>query len=729
MIISNYEKKTVIISALILICTIIFAVDSAHAQQYTGILRLDPIPAAAKPGSTITLSGQLTTTSGHVVPGAKIYIKDDVTFDIDTILKTVTTDRNGKFHTTWTATVRSSGAWDIYAVFEGNSDVERDRSTTYSIRVSSLYTGANTGSSDNYAGGPRSTTITLDRIPSLAYAGDTVTFTGKLVSGGRPLPNAMVQIYEDDRFLPDQRIGYQRTDSNGRFAITWNVGAGLIEKDFDIYAVFDGDSLYKRDRSPNQIMTVLKYDGNITLEPIPRTAKVGERITFSGTLRLEKFNPEGMIVYIKDEDRGTGDDLLGTGYVNQNGRFSVDWIADYTDSDDVVDVYAVFEGNDLLYRQTTCDRGPTLDIGGICRNTIPLKIHGYIQTSPPPNYLAGEEYIELYYSIPFNRAPHVAIVPNPDSYSEVRGHITPVKEGILMWEAYMEQRYGGIWDVTFEVVEPGKLRYESRPDVIVNLDTYEDHSGCKDYYGFAYIRIPINLPVQTHVCSTHDGERRSNVDVGATAAHEFIHAVGLGHTFNKYGDFMCSEENGIPTCNGLRDKSKTPSSLNLAAVARIYGTDGFIGPNNYVEFGEKFQYDSNDNNAGMDFTYRPSPSPVPPVTTPVNGCDYDNVVYDQEISDSLKSGWYSSYTICNNGYISYYFTTNNEYQGFLIYLLPPETDIGKFLEHRKGEYYLCEEIDEIWVSKGNRCNVAVGSNIVLYNPNSYTIEFTGYIKN
>ena len=748
------ERKTIIISVSILICTIIFAVDSAYAQEYIGNLTLDPIPDVAKDGSIITISGQFRTTEGYPVRNATIYIKDDVTLDTDTILKKVTTNDDGRFHTTWTATVRSSGAWDIYAIFEGNDEIYKSRSPNQSIRVSSSYSGEEIDVPNVYPTPRIPTTITLDKIPSSIYAGKSVTFTGELVSNGKPLSNAMVMIYEDD-IGDDERLGYQKTDSNGRFSIVWKVDAALFEKDFDIYAVFDGDSIYKRDRSTNQIMTVLKYSGGITLDSIPSSAKVGERVTFSGTLRLEKSDPEGMAVYIKDEDPASEDDLLATAYVDGNGRFSADWIAYYADADNTVDIYAVFEGNDILYRQTTCDSGPTLDIGGSCKDTIPLTIYGAIQTSPPPSYQSDNEYMELYYSIPFNRAPHIAIVPNPDSYDKVRGHITPVKEGILMWESEMEQKYDGRWDVTFEVLTPGKLRFDSKPDVIVNLDTYEDHSGCKDYYGFAYIRTPIELPVQTHVCSTYHGERRSNTDVEATAAHEFIHAVGLGHTFNKYGDLMCSEENNIPTCGGLWSKSKTPSSLNLAAVARIYGNDGFRGPNNYVQYGEKFvEGDSNQNTnrdyTDDDFVYKPTPPTIPPVTPPVippitlppippatppaipptiaNECIYDDYVYDETISESLWSGWYVSYKICSDDQILYYFESNSEYDGFEIYILPPETNVREFMNYGEGSYYLCEEYRMSWTNRVNWCNIDSGSNIVLYNPGQDTIELTGYIK-
>ena len=708
----------------------LFTVYSAEAQSYNAVITLDPIPSKIKTGSTVTFSGQLGTTSGHVIQDATVYIKDDVDFGRDTVIGTVTTDSSGKFQGSWTAKSRSSGAWDFYAVYEGSSNINKARSTTYSIQVSSYYDSSDnsqrSSGSSNSEPTYYSTSITLNRIPSSVYAGDSVTFTGKLTANGKPLGNALVKILEDDPFSPDQRLGYGRTNSNGEFSITWNVSAGLIEVDFDVYAVFDGDNLYNRDRTSNQIISILKYGGSIYLDSFPRSAKVGEVITFSGTLNLDGFGTEGAIVYIKDEDPLTGDDLLATGYVDSSGRFSANWFANYADEDSIVDVYAVFEGSDRLHRLTTCDSGPTKSFGGSCRNTIPIKISGSLPTPPSVYVPAGSEYMELFYSLDFPRTPHVAIVPNSDSYQEVRGHIIPVREGILVWESKLEQKYGGHWDVTFEVVSPNQQYFDSKPDIIVNLDTHDTHAPCyADYYGVSSISSRPSKPIQTIVCSTSDGQRRSNVDVAATAGHEFIHAVGLGHTFNKKGDMMCSVEDNRPTCDGLSSKSKTPSNLNLAAVAQIYGTDGFGSPNNYVRYEQKFALDGVNSNSYTPPSYEYSP----PEQKPTNDCRGDDSSYDQTIWTTIKSGWYITYTICSHGPISYSFSTDSEYDGFRLYILPPATIVEDFVNYGNGKYYTCEDYDKSWSSKSNTCNVASGSKIVVHNDGSNAIMISGKIKN
>lgn len=691
------------------VCVAAFSlINYAEAQTYTGVLRFDSINSEIRTGSTVIFSGQLGTTSGHVVQGATIYIKDDVSFGPDYTIVRLTTDDAGRFYGTWTAQPRGDGAWDFYAVYEGSSNIKKARSTTHSVYVSSYY----------------STHVILDRIPSSVYAGDSVTFTGKVTANGQPLRNAYVKILEDDPLKSDQRLGAGRTDSDGRFSITWKVTAGLVEDDFDVYAVFDGHSAYKRDRTPNQVMTVLKYDGFITLNEFPTRVRAGDVVTFSGTLSLDSHSSESAVVYIKDEDPFTGDELLATGYVDNYGRFSASWFADYVDEDPVVDVYAVFEGNDIFYRLTTCDPGPTRSFGGACGNTMPLRVYGSLPTTPSNYVPEDDQYMELYYSLDFHRAPHVAIVTSPDSYDEVRSHITPVKEGIMMWESELARLHGGDWDVTFEVVNLGDPFFDSRPDVIVNLVTHDEHSPCfTDYYGIA--RVNGIKPIQTVVCSTSGGEKRSYAGVAATAAHEFIHALGLGHTFNKARDMMCSvEEDYGPTCDGLSSKSKSPSSLNLAAVVKLYGTDGYTDPNNLIKRGDRFALGDSDN---TDNSKPPDQRTVP--TKPSADCPRDHYTYDKTINKDLKSGWYTWYILCSNTPVSYSFSTDNKYHGFKIYVLPPNTDVKNFMNHDEGEYYTCEEYGKEWHRKSNTCNVESGSKIVLYNTMQDTIKISGWIKN
>ena len=425
-----------------------------------------------------------------------------------------------------------------------------------------------------------SSTLVLDQIPDWTYAGDKIAFTGTLTGGGSALPDRTVWICEDDPFIPDECLAYGMTNRFGEYQIPWTVKAGVVEVDFDIYAEFDGDGWYDGDQTPRYTMSVYKRSGSITLDPIPSQAAYGEVVTFTGTLQLDGYNPEGSVVYIKDEDTLNPDDLLVSAYVEASGRFTTIWMVEDVDPDYTIDIQAVYEGGPLHYRQATPIQGLTA-------------YYGTSEPEPEPGP-AGDGYMKLYRSLDFDQAPRVAIVPSPDSYEEVREHIIPVQEGILELTAMLEQKYpGGDWDVDFDIVQPGDS-FDTKPDVKIDLVAreYEEKDewgsiGCDvDRYGvlgWAYYTAP--KPVPTVVCSL-DG--RTNAEIGATAVHEFVHAIGLGHTFNIPGDLMCSVEDGKETCPGLSTKSTIFSDLNLAALAAIYGTDGFQNPNNYITDKDRF---------------------------------------------------------------------------------------------------------------------------------------------
>ena len=335
--------------------------------------------------------------------------------------------------------------------------------------------------------------------------------------------------------------------------------------------------------------------------------------------------------------------------------------------------------------------------------------------------------MEMFYALDLYKPPHVAIVPDPDpdTYVQVKSHIVPVREGVLTWVDALERKFSrGNWAVTFEYVLPGE-RFDSRPDVIMNLVTNERDDGCGvDYAGWAKIYAIPTKPVQTVVCSTSQGEKRTNQDVARIAGHEFIHAMGLGHAFNKPGDVMCSTEDTGPTCGRGGSWFAPPSSLNLGAVAQMYGTDGFANPNNRVAYESRFAegYTGSQSNV--------QPPSAPPQTRTYsfpNDCSTDEARYDAAVNDStLNPGEFSWYTICNTGMVQYSFAATDRDAGFALYVLPPETDVGDFV-NGGGSYYTCEDPDKRWYGKSGTCNVDVGSRIVLHNDRTVSITINGRI--
>ena len=445
--------------------------------------------------------------------------------------------------------------------------------------------------------------LTLYTIPSWAYVGEAVTFTGTLTGGGHPLPGKIIWICEDVPLFFDNCLASGVTDHAGRFSIEWTAGADTSETDLDVYAKFDGDGQYDDAQSPEQAMGVFKYGGSIALDPIPASAAFGQVVRFSGTLTLDGHSPEGAIVYIKDEDPLLPDDLLTTAYVNSEGRFTTPWLVEAVDIDDTVDIHAVFEGNALYDRLAS-------SVQEMHTYTDPL--------SPDPSPIEGDGYVELYRSLDFEQAPRVLIVPSPDSYEEVRKHIFPVREGIILLTAMLEREYGaGNWNVEFEVMGPGMSFVMQKPDIMVKLLTRDDDSGCgSDYAGWA--RITDTKPIPAVVCSIGG---RTNEAVGSTAAHEFMHAIGVGHAFNIRGDRMCSSEGGVDTCPDLYARSSKPSYINLAAIVALYGADGFQNPNNVITYGERLTLA--DYRSG---NYAAPPLDQDPLTTEYMG-GYDGFAY------------------------------------------------------------------------------------------------------
>ncbi|RNJ74518.1 MAG: hypothetical protein EB824_03295 [Thaumarchaeota archaeon S15] len=614
------------------------AIPDAGAERTS--LRLDPVPRLVE-GEHATFTGTLVAASGYPVSGALVEIKDDDPGP-DDLIATARTGSDGRFAARvvvkdWD---RWGGASDIYAVFEGGGGFSKSRSATQEAPVlpagsSPRQSGAQ--QSGSYAPASHSTQLRLDVDKPEIYAGETVTFSGTLTANGRALSGATIHIKEDDPLLPDEFLARAKTDQNGRYSVEWRASAATIEKDFDVYAVFEGSRSYERDRTPNYTLPVLKRSGSITLDPLPRGVHIGEPVTFSGSLSLPGIDTTNIIVYIKDEDALNPDDLLATAYVDASGRYAVAWIAQKVDYDEVADIYAVFEGDSRNYRLTTCDANPTRFFGGQCQDTRPLAIWPArpVTLPDPTNF----EYVDLNYAIPFQNRPVVAISPSPDSYDKARHHIIPTREGIEVLSSELTAKHGGDWHVNFEVLDPNnKWRADARADIVVNIITGDDDAQCNEWGGWAP-GAPKALPIQIHVCSTNNDRLKSSSAIMYIATHEFAHAVGLGHTFNKINDMMCSVEDNRETCPGSYNREPRPSNLVLDSMAALYRSDGYAVPNN--THGERFTY-------GKSISAEPGKSDQW-ARLQHHGSNLDSNL-TLEISPSKKFSAYSSYVKSLGGY-------------------------------------------------------------------------------
>jgi len=84
-------------------------------------------------------------------------------------------------------------------------------------------------------------------------------------------------------------------------------------------------------------------------------------------------------------------------------------------------------------------------------------------------------------------------------------------------------------------------------------------------------------------------------------------------------------------------------------------------------------------------------------------------------SFSLARGYYQHLTFCSSGSVYYEITSDNQYNGFDTYVLPPNSDPKGVLEGTDNIYSNCGEHN--MVSYSNTCNVANGASLMIHNRN------------
>ena len=118
----------------------------------------------------------------------------------------------------------------------------------------------------------------------------------------------------------------------------------------ELYAVFEGGGGFERARSMQHDVTIAQdafSPTSLTLVVPSTRISEGDVLPISGWLADERGNGiRDALIYIKDEDSGSGDDVIATVYTDTYGDFSYRWTARAMDPfDDTVEVYAVFEGS------------------------------------------------------------------------------------------------------------------------------------------------------------------------------------------------------------------------------------------------------------------------------------------------------------------------------------------------------------------------------------------------
>jgi hypothetical protein len=211
-----------------------------------------------------------------------------------------------------------------------------------------------------------STFLTLSTSAYAVTVGDTVRFSGALADAeNNGIAGSVVYIQDEDAGSGDEYLRSALTDQAGRFSVSWTAqNTDFLDNEIEVFASYKGSDVYRESRSgeyvirvsspqntPVQITpSVQKQDTSISLQSSSYSPDLGDTVRFSGTLiSSDGEGISNVLVYVKDEDTGSGDDILGSVYTTFDGTFAFSWVAEKGDPfDDVVEIYAVFEGSNFF---------------------------------------------------------------------------------------------------------------------------------------------------------------------------------------------------------------------------------------------------------------------------------------------------------------------------------------------------------------------------------------------
>jgi len=550
-------------------------------------------------GETIVFTGRLVCENGYKHPNVEIIIYENKFGDTDSILVTTFTNTNGEFSVPWVAKTYDS--------------IDSDGTT-----IQAKFTSLPTESGLHYEPVSEKQTIQikrllaelyLDPLPASAEIGEMLFFTGKLGLESGNTEGYVVYIKDEDPYESDDLLATGYVESDGSFSANWIVTKTDDDRTTDVYAVFEGADIYWRVTTCDQGITYqaggsceftipLQITGEVPPPPPPPPP-------------VPKLDSDGDGIF-DDNDQCVNSAENYNGYLDWDGcpdtKPAEPRIID-SDGDGIKDNF-----DSCPYVKETFNGYQDHDG---CPDTIPKPI--------PKENLVGDEYMKLYYSHSFTKNPVVAIVPTPDSYDEVRKYIIPTQEGVVLWGSELAREFGGDWNVDFIVVEPGVDKFSTKPDIIMNVVTRDEDSRCGvEFAGQASFSrsrsdgsaVEVYKPINIIVCTSGSFTYSTSQVIGISS-HEFIHAMGLGHAFNKPGDLMCSVEyddnnQKFDTCPNSYYSSGSPSDFNLAGVKKLYLEDGWKNPNFPVySFDDIFTAGQYTN-----FEYSPPVTPTPTQVTP-----------------------------------------------------------------------------------------------------------------
>ena len=103
----------------------------------------------------------------------------------------------------------------------------------------------------------------------------------------------------------------------------------------------------------------------------------------------------------------------------------------------------------------------------------------------------------------------------------------------------------------------------------------------------------------------------------------------------------------------------------------------------------------------------------------------DNIMYyktdtkfqtDYDKTIALDEGEYVTLQFCNAGTMYYQVDSESQYNGFYVYVLPPETDPKNFIDYSIGKYYQDCSTENRMIKYSSTCTIPAGAKLVIYNP-------------
>ncbi|MGE5685014.1 MAG: tetratricopeptide repeat protein [Nitrososphaerota archaeon] len=200
----------------------------------------------------------------------------------------------------------------------------------------------------------------------------------------------------------------------------------------------------------------------------------------------------------------------------------------------------------------------------------------------------------------------VYVVVDENSKEISSKYVQDAMDAINTWSNALKEYSNNseAWNFNVKVVTEKLSKYERfqaenpfRPpaNIIIELKESTEDEQCAKLLGESIHPPDIDrFSVYSYAFTSCNGVEFPHEIVYSTVLHEFAHDLGLGHTYYRDGDLMCSSEEDkhehqVVTCADSEELKKFPSELNVQGLIYRYGVDGFDTPNKKLK-GEEPRY-------------------------------------------------------------------------------------------------------------------------------------------